>query len=82
MSFSTDSDLSYIYLQYKSEKFHGLFGLGWKNQEHTVCMYHITHHEIFLFLFIAILIVFINFTVVENFSARMGIIISYFFFYN
>ena len=36
MVFSTDSDLSYVYLQYKSEKVHGLFGLGWKNQEHTV----------------------------------------------
>ena len=36
MVFSTDSVLSYIYLQYKSEKTHGLFGLGWKNQEHTV----------------------------------------------
>ena len=35
MVFSTDSDLSYIYLQHKSEKVHGLFGLGWKNQEHT-----------------------------------------------
>ena len=37
--FSTDSNLSYIYLQYKSEKVHGLFGLGWKEQEHTV-IYH------------------------------------------
>ena len=36
MVFSTDSDLSYIYLQYESEKVHGLFGLGWKNQGHTV----------------------------------------------
>ena len=36
MSFSTDSDLSYKYLQYKSEKVHGIFGLGWKNLEHTV----------------------------------------------
>ena len=36
MVFSTDSDLSYIYLQYKSEKVHGLFGLGWKNQGCTV----------------------------------------------
>ena len=36
MVFSTDSDLSYKYLQYKSEKVYGLFGLGWKNQEHTV----------------------------------------------
>ena len=36
MVFSTDSDLSYTYLQYKNEKFHRLFGLGWKNQEHTV----------------------------------------------
>ena len=36
MVFSTDSDLSYVYLQYESEKVHGLFGLGWKNQEHTV----------------------------------------------
>ena len=35
-SFSTDSDLSYLYLQYKSEKVHGLFDLGWKNQEHFV----------------------------------------------
>ena len=37
MVFSTNSDLFYIYLQYESEKVHGLFGLGWKNQEHTVC---------------------------------------------
>ena len=36
MFFSTDSDLSYVYLQYKSEKVHRLFGLGWKKQEHTV----------------------------------------------
>ena len=36
MFFSTDYDLSYVYLQDKSEKAHGLFGLGWKNQEHTV----------------------------------------------
>ena len=36
MVFSTDSYLSYTILQYKSEKVHGLFGLGWKNQEHTV----------------------------------------------
>ena len=34
--FSTNSDFSYIYLKYKSEKVHRLFGLGWKNQEHTV----------------------------------------------
>ena len=34
--FSTDSGLSYVCLQYKSEKVHGLFCLGWKNQEHTV----------------------------------------------
>ena len=38
MVFSTDSDLSYIYLQYKSKKSYGLFGLGWKNQEHTVLL--------------------------------------------
>ena len=37
MVFSTNSDLFYIYLQHKSKKSHGLFGLGWKNQEHTVC---------------------------------------------
>ena len=36
MVFSTNSGLSYIYLQYESQKVHGLFGLGWKNQEHTV----------------------------------------------
>ena len=36
MVFSTNSDLFYTSLQYKSEKSHGLFGLGWKNQEHTV----------------------------------------------
>ena len=36
MVFSTNSDLFYIYLQYKSEKSHGLSGLGWKSQEHTV----------------------------------------------
>ena len=36
MVFSTDCDLSYVYQQYKSEKVRGLFGLGWKNQEHTV----------------------------------------------
>jgi len=36
MVFSTDYDLSYVYLQYKSEKVHGLSGLDWKNQEHTV----------------------------------------------
>ena len=36
MVFSTDSDLSYIYLQHKSEKVHGLFGLVWKNQGRTV----------------------------------------------
>ena len=36
MVFSTNSDLCYTYLQNKSEKSHGLFGLGWKNQEHTV----------------------------------------------
>ena len=36
MVFSTDSDLSFVYLQYKSEKLHGLFGLGWKNQGHAV----------------------------------------------
>ena len=36
MFFSTDSDLSHIYLQYKSEKVHELFALGWKNQEHTL----------------------------------------------
>ena len=40
MVFSTDSDLSYVYLQYKSEKVYGLFGFGWKNQEHTVCNGH------------------------------------------
>ena len=28
-----------FYLQYKSEKSHGLFGLDWKNQEHTVPMH-------------------------------------------
>ena len=37
---STDSDLSYVYLQYKSEKVYGLFGLGWKKQEHTVMWHH------------------------------------------
>ena len=36
MLFSTNSNLFYTYLQYKSEKSHELFGLGWKNQEHTV----------------------------------------------
>ena len=36
MVFSTNSDLFYTYLQYKSIKSHGFFGLGWKNQEHTV----------------------------------------------
>ena len=36
MVFSTNSDLFYTYLQYESEKSHGLFGLDWKNQEHTV----------------------------------------------
>ena len=36
MVFTTDSDLSYIYWQYKSEKVHGLFGLAWKKQGHTV----------------------------------------------
>ena len=36
MVFSTDYDLSYVYVQYKSEEVHGLFGLDWKNQEHTV----------------------------------------------
>ena len=36
MDFSTNSDLFYTYLQYKSEKSHGLFGLGWRNQEHIV----------------------------------------------
>ena len=36
MVFSTNSDLFYTYLQYKREKSHGLFGLGWKNQEQTV----------------------------------------------
>ena len=32
MIFSIDSDLFYVYLQYKTEKVHGL---GWKKQEHT-----------------------------------------------
>ena len=36
--FSTNSDLFYTYLQYKSEKSHGLFSLGWINQEHTVLL--------------------------------------------
>ena len=36
MVFSTDSDQSFVYLQCKSEKVHGLFGLGWKKQGHTV----------------------------------------------
>ena len=48
MVFSTNSDLFYTYLQYKSfytylqyisEKYHGLSGLGWKNQEHTVTFF-------------------------------------------
>ena len=46
--FSTDSDLSYIYLQYESEKVHGLFGLGWKNQEHTDCLVTPVHIITFL----------------------------------
>ena len=58
MVFPTDSDLSYVYLQYKSEKVYGLFGLGWKNQEHTavgikdststVTSVNVTLHDIFL----------------------------------
>ena len=36
MVFSTDSDPFYVYLQYKNEKVHGLFGFGWKKQEHTM----------------------------------------------
>ena len=31
-----NSNLYYTYLQYKRKKFHGLFGLGWKKQGHTV----------------------------------------------
>ena len=36
MVFSTNSDLFYTYLQYKSKKSHGPFGLGWKYQVQTV----------------------------------------------
>ena len=36
MVISTDYDPSYAYMQYKSEKVHRLFGLGGKNQKHTL----------------------------------------------
>ena len=39
MVFSTDSELFYIKLHYKSEKVHGTFSWDYKNQGHTVCHY-------------------------------------------
>ena len=41
--FSTDSYLLHIYLQYESKKVHGLFGLGWKKQEHTMLYSLVTY---------------------------------------
>ena len=36
MVFSTDLELLYVQMYNKSEKVHGFFGWGWKNQRHTV----------------------------------------------